>query len=202
MVALTLLGLITTMLASGTRLSLDISARGHTKTEAMRMEQLGHALLRSQLEGALPFHYWTLVENKRVEHLAFEGAPDRIRFVSRNGIVDGPGSLPRWVDIRLEEAPNGERKLIVEERRILSPDNRPSETTTARAEILNCAGLRFEYLDTVEEKPHWRATWDETERKALLPLAVRVQCRTIRKAVKLLIPLDYAESARQGMWLQ
>jgi prepilin-type N-terminal cleavage/methylation domain-containing protein len=202
MVALAILGLIATLLASGTRLGLDISARGNAKAEAIRMEQLGRILVRSQLMGVLPYHYWTHEENKRVEHVAFEGEADRIRFVSRYGLLDGPGSLPRWVELRWEKPLNSEAKLIVEEHRILSPDNQPGETTTARAEILNCSDLRFEYLDIVEEKHQWFSTWDVTERKAPLPLAIRVQCKTAEDPARSLIPLDYAESARQGMSLQ
>src|SRR4051794_22638003 len=100
MVALTLLGLIATLLVSGTRLTLDLSARGNMKAESLRMIQVGHRLLRSQLEGALPFRYWKQEGNNRVEHLAFEGDESRIRLVTRSGISDGPGSLPRWVEIR------------------------------------------------------------------------------------------------------
>jgi general secretion pathway protein J len=201
MVALTLLGLIATLLASGTRLSLDISARGNSRAEEVRTKHLERGLLRSQLQGALPFHYWTETENKRVEHVAFEGEPDRIRFVSRDGITHGPGSLPRWVDLRSQEMPGGASKLVVEEQRILSPDNEPGDTIEARAEILTCNGVHFDYLDTTGEQPQWLPAWTGTERKAPLPFAVRIQCKAA-DAANLLIPLDYAEPARQGMVLQ
>src|SRR5437667_1873633 len=94
MVALTLLGVIATLLASGTRLGLDVSARGSAKAETMRTEHMQWALLRGQLQGALPFRYWTATEDKRIQHVAFDGTPDRIRFVSRNGLLDGPDNLP------------------------------------------------------------------------------------------------------------
>jgi prepilin-type N-terminal cleavage/methylation domain-containing protein len=203
MVSLAVLGVIATMLASGMRLSLDLSARGTSKAEAIRTGQLGRSLLRSQLEGALPLHYWRQIEGKRVDHLAFEGSADAIRFVSRHGIQDGPGGLPRWVHVRREQASNNENRLIVEERQILSPDNQPGQTTTARVEVLSCTDVRFEYLDRIqEEKAQWLATWVAAERKGFLPLAVRVQCRTGNDLLKMLVPLDYGESAREGMWLQ
>src|SRR6476620_843070 len=59
LVALTLLGLIATMVVAGTRLGLDMSARGTANTDTLRTEQLQRSLLRSQLRGALPFRYWT-----------------------------------------------------------------------------------------------------------------------------------------------
>src|SRR5262249_13889746 len=78
MVALTLLGLIATLVASGTRLSLDISERGNAKAETIRTEQTERGLIRSQLQGSVPLHYWAQMEDKRVEHVAFEGERDHI----------------------------------------------------------------------------------------------------------------------------
>lgn len=205
MVALALLGLAATMLASGMRIGLDLSSRGKARIDATRSAQLGRGLLRSQLEGALPIRYWTREGGSRVEHVAFEGTADRVRFVSRHGILDGPGSTPRWIELRLEQAPNDDRRLIAEERRILSPDNQPGEPST-RVDILSCADFLFEYLDTAGEKPQWVPTWSRPERSRPLPSAVRIRCmpagQSSENSVKLLIPLDYADSAGQGMWLQ
>jgi general secretion pathway protein J len=202
MVALTLLGLITTLLASGTGLGLDIAGRGSARAEAVRMARIERDVFRSQLQGALPFHYRTQDGDNRIDHIAFEGESDHIRFVSRDGILDGPDGLPRWVELRPEKAPDTQTKLVVEERRIQSPDNLPAETSTARAEMRSCSDLRFEYLDTTGEKPQWLPAWTGTDRKAPLPFAIRLQCKTARDAVRWLIPLDYAESAQQGMVLQ
>jgi general secretion pathway protein J len=202
MVALTLLGVIATLVASGTRLTLDLSARGNASAEKIRNEQIERRLLTSQLQEAIPLHYWTEVENKRVDHVAFDGEPDRIRFVSRHGISDGPGSLPRWVHLQPQKIQDGSTRLVLEEHRILPPSNEPSENVTARAEVLNCTTFRFEYLDTTGEKPQWTASWIGTERKAPLPFAVRIQCKGMANTVKFLIPLDYAASARQGLSFQ
>jgi hypothetical protein len=97
---------------------------------------------------------------------------------------------------------NGTNELVVEEHRILSPDNDPGETITPQTGMLSCTGLRFEYLDTTGEKPQWLPTWTGPERKAALPFAIRFQCKTSDESLRFLIPLDYAESARQGMLLQ
>src|SRR5262245_29881845 len=118
MVALTLLGLIATILASGTRLSLDISSRGNARAEEVRTEQLQRSLIRSQLQGSLPFHHFSQVAGTRTELIAFEGNATRVQFVSRVGIADGPDGFPRWVDILQNDG-----ALVVEERKILSPDN-------------------------------------------------------------------------------
>jgi prepilin-type N-terminal cleavage/methylation domain-containing protein len=200
MVALTLLGLVATLLTSGTRLGLDISSRANTRTDAIRTEQIERRLIRGQLQGALPFRYWTETEDKRVEHVAFEGEVEGIRFVSRNGVSDGPNNLPRWVELR--KATTGDLSaLVVEERRILSPSNEPSDSTITRAEM-TCPDARFEYLDKTGETPQWVSSWTASNRKAPLPFAIRVECKVPGNPSKLLIPLDYAESARQGLWFQ
>ena len=202
MVALTLFGLIAVMVSTATRLSLDASSRGEAKAEALRTDQTVHSLLRSQLQGALPFRYWTEADDKRVEHVGFEGETNLLRFVSRDGITDGPNSLPRWVDLRSSETANRSSRLIVEEHRILSRDNQPGETAIARAELSNCVEPRFEYLDATGEKPAWLSSWNGLERRAPLPNAVRLQCKASSNPFQLLIPLDYAEQARQGMRVQ
>jgi hypothetical protein len=202
MVALTLLGVIATLLASGTRIALDTSGRGNRKAEELRTGHIERELLRSQLQGALPFRYWTRVDDKRIDHVAFEGETDRIRFVSRDGILDGPESLPRWVDMRHEGTPGGAGQLVVEEHRILSPDNEPSQNIEAQARSLNCTDLRFEYLDTTGERPIWLSDWTGSGRRAPLPSAVRIECKTAADSIRLLVLLDYAESAKQGMVLQ
>jgi general secretion pathway protein J len=201
MVALTLLGLVATLLVSGTRLSLDISTRGNARAEAIRTQHTERDLLRSQLQGALPFRYWTETDGKRVEHVGFQGEPDRIWFVSRHGVSDGPHNLPRWVHVTPEQTANGDRKLFIEEHRILSPLNEPETLAAARADLRFCPDVRFEYLGTEGDQPKWLASWTGDERTSPLPAAVRIRC-TQTDTASLLVPLDYAEPARQGLVLQ
>jgi hypothetical protein len=145
------------------------------------------------LEGALPFRYWIEIDGKRAERLAFDGRSDHIRFVSRHGLLDGPDSLPRWVDL-------GRQGL--EERRILSPDNLPADAVTARAELAGCKDMIFDYLDTTGEKPAWLSGWDASQRRAL-PSAVRVRCKQVADSInQLVVPLDYVDSIRQGLLFQ
>lgn len=201
MVTLVLLGILAALVTSGTRLSLDISGRGNRRAELLRTKRIERDVFRSQLRGALPFYY-IIEPQKRIERLAFEGEADHVRFVSREGLLDGPGNLPRWVELRIHETTSGPF-IALTERRILAPDNLPSETTTVQAEIsASCDGARFQYLDTSDEKPTWRPTWDATERNVPLPSAVRIQCKKSEDAVTALVPLDYAEPARQGLRLQ
>jgi prepilin-type N-terminal cleavage/methylation domain-containing protein len=202
LVALTLLGLIATMVVAGTRLGLDLAARGNANTDALRIEYLQRNLLRSQVRGSLPFLYWTRENNVRMEHSAFEGRSDSVRFVSRYGLKDGPDSLPRWVDIRPASDADPHGAIIVEEHRILPPDNQPETTAAARIEILNCAEVRFEYLDRSGETPAWISTWDAAARKSPLPSALRMECKTPREPMRMMIPLDYYDSGRQGLSFQ
>jgi prepilin-type N-terminal cleavage/methylation domain-containing protein len=204
MVALTLFGLIAVLVSSATRLSLDASSRGEAKAATLRNDQTLHTLVRNQLQGALPYRYWTTeADERRIEHLGFEGEPNRLRFISRDGITDGPDSLPRWIDLRSSEtAADRSSKLIIEEHRILSRDNQPGDAAIARAELSNCAEPKFEYLDTTGETPVWLPSWTGLERRAPLPMAVRLHCKESTNSVQVLVPLDYAEQARQGMRLQ
>jgi prepilin-type N-terminal cleavage/methylation domain-containing protein len=201
MVALTLLGLVATMLVAGTRLGLGISSRGNNKADAIRTDELGRTVLRNQLRGALPFRYWTQSDDKRMEQWGFEGDGASIRFVSRDGVMDGPNSLPRWVNLSSKKTSRGETRLTVDEYRILSPDNQAGDVVSGHAEMFECDDVRIEYLDTVEEKPHWSSTWNAPDRKPL-PLAVRIRCGSGRQTTKLVIPLDYAEASRQGLGVQ
>ena len=202
LVALTLFGVIATLVASSTRLSLDLSARGNKRAESIRKEQMQLGFLRNQLQGALPFSYWTVVETDRREHAGFEGESGRIRFISRAGLLDGPGSLPRWVELRKQAAPGGLVKIVLEERRILPPDNQPGETVTAQTEIPACVDAHFEYLDTVDQQLKWSSEWNAVDHNTALPIAVRVRCESTADPMNILIPLEYAESARLGLRIQ
>jgi general secretion pathway protein J len=202
MVALTLLGMVAVLLASGSRLGLDVSARGNAKADALRTDQLERGFLRSQLQAALPLRYWTGDANQRAEHVGFDGEAGRIRFVSRDGVLDGPDNLPRWIDWNLQDGQNRRRKLVVEEHRILSPANTPATAVLARGETVDCNDLRFTFLDTTGEKPQWVTSWTGDNRPAPLPSAVRIQCNDAGSTFGLLVPLAYADSARQGMVVQ
>jgi prepilin-type N-terminal cleavage/methylation domain-containing protein len=202
MVAITLLGVIATLVSSGMRLGLDISTRGDSRAERRRAEQTERRMLHSQLQGALPYRYWTEREGKPVEHVAFEGEERKLRFVSRFGIRDGPDSLPRWIQLESRGTPPADGKLVLEERRILSPDNAASADIGAQAEISFCDDVRFEYLDGADERPAWVSSWTGTERTSPLPLAVRLECKVRGTLIRSLIPLDYAASAVQGMAVQ
>jgi prepilin-type N-terminal cleavage/methylation domain-containing protein len=202
LVALTLLGLIATMVVAGTRLGLDLSAWGNEKTDGLRMEYLKRDILRSQIRGALPFRYWVHENGIRLERIAFEGQRDRVRFVSRYGVKDGPDSVPRWIDVYPDSPLDGQSALILEEHRILSPDNQPDMANAVRIEIGKCVEIRFEYLDRSGETPRWISNWDAVVQRVPLPSALRMQCKTEPDVMMLVIPLDYADSARQGLLFQ
>jgi prepilin-type N-terminal cleavage/methylation domain-containing protein len=202
LVALTLLGLIATMLVAGTRLGLDISAHGSKRAEDVRMRDVKRDILRRQLQGALPYRYWAREENKQISHTAFEGGTDRLRFISRYGVVDGPNSLPRWIDLHQERSASGENKLMIEERYILPPDNQPGQAATVHADLGDCEEPNFQYLDISADKPQWTSTWNDVDAKAPLPSAVRIECKGSQGLQQLLVVLDYAESGRQGLVFQ
>src|SRR5437870_3338302 len=56
-------------------------------------------LLHAQIRGAVPLFY-RVSDGERRNLLAFEGDRDHVRFVSRNSFADGPGAVPRWIEIR------------------------------------------------------------------------------------------------------
>jgi prepilin-type N-terminal cleavage/methylation domain-containing protein len=196
LVALALLGLIATMLASGSRLSLSISAKAGARADSIRIERIGTEVLRNQLRGAMPYRYWISEDNKRLEQTAFIGESDRVRFIARDGILDGPEGFPRWVDIQVEED-----KLVVQEHRILPPDNQPEESELARLEVTFCLSPHFDYLMS-GEKTGWQRTWSASDQSGPLPFAIRISCKPGGHESPLLVPLDYAVAAQQQVSFQ
>jgi len=92
--------------------------------------------------------------------------------------------------------------LRIEERRILSPDNEPADTVMSQTEVLQCGEFWFEYLDLTGEKPRWLKSWTGPDRPAALPFAIRAECTGRKTGMRIVVPLDYAWSAVQGLIFQ
>jgi hypothetical protein len=68
--------------------------------------------------------------------------------------------------------------------------------------MVECNDVHFTFLDATGEKPEWVTSWAGDTRPAPLPWAVRIECHDARSTFSLLVPLEYADSARQGMAVQ
>ena len=142
--------------------------------------------------------------NSWLARVAFEGGPDRLRFVSRFGLIEGPDDLPRWVDLHwTDDSLKNKGDLIVEERRILPPDNLPDPNVYWRDVVFQGQSCVFSFLAQTQtnEPALWTNEW-HYPKQGTLPRAVRMQCLSEGKSGQLVIPLDYAVSSTIGLTLR
>ena len=95
--------------------------------------------------------------------------------------------------------------LIVEEHRILPPDNIPDPAVTWQGAVYKGEGCTFDYLTNAQlNKPaQWLEEWDSLLNNSALPKAVRLNCVLQNKTpVRSLVPLDYASSYAAGLQLR
>jgi hypothetical protein len=131
--------------------------------------------------------------------LAFDGSQTALRLVARTSFKDGPDGIPRWVDIRWVSG-----ELLVEERRILPPDNTPDSMIYWSGSILRAKSCSFNYLIAAQpgRSVEWLREWHYPA-NSRLPRAVRLECVvTSANVVESILPLDYALSSAAGLTLR
>jgi hypothetical protein len=179
--------------------------KGTNHIETLRRSRVVLDVLNDQIRGAIPLTYTVRAENRVSTLLAFDGTPARIRFVARTSFKDGPDGIPRWIDIRWnrdQQSPAGE--LIVEERRILPPDNTPDTVVYWRGSVLKSESCSFAFMTNNEpNKPAiWLQEW-HFDANSRLPRAVRLSCTLPSKqVVRSVLPLDYAAPSALGLTLR
>lgn len=204
LVAFTLVAAAAGVVASGLRVGIDLWLRRTNAADAAERRRASLDLMRRQLQTSVPLLYWTGTGNERQAHTAFSGDSTHLRFVSRHGVLDGPDSVPRWIEWTWRPAtPSTPATLAIEERRVLAPENLPEEASAALAEMLDWQGLRIEYLRRREQdrRFEWAGKWPANPADKL-PFAVRIRGQEGGQSQMLLIPLDLAESSAKGFWLQ
>ncbi len=195
LVAFSILGMVSAAAFSSLGMSLMLWSEGQSRIDRTRLEEMSLLRLREQTRGALPLLY----RPPGPERIAFDGSAERLRFVSGQSFGSSLDA-PHWVEIRWEQRPGTYGRLLLEERRILAPDNRPEEEPYWGGTILEAESFELMYLepDNRGEPGAWVAEWSPSP-GARLPLAVRfvIQFSGGGAAREVLVPLDYGRYAEQ-----
>jgi prepilin-type N-terminal cleavage/methylation domain-containing protein len=207
-VAMLIASMIVTVVFSGLGVAFDAWASTTRRIDDLETNRYAWRALRRQLESALPLA--TVVEDglTRTPIVGFEGEPGSIRFVSHSSFGMGPTAPARWVEWEIED--NGIR---IREYDIVPPDNRPADEPAWEGFLAvaeESRGLEFGFLRgrTTFDPPNftgeWIDDWDPAGR-GTIPDAVRIHTPgNVAPAERfwMLVALDYADSAGQGMRLE
>lgn len=199
------MAMVAAVVLSATRSGMSMWNKGTSHIESLRRSRVVLDILNDQIRGAIPLVYIVRTAQGAATLLAFDGNRAGIRFVSRTSFKDGPEGIPRWIELRWNTdsvKPDGE--LIVEERRILSPDNSPDPTVYWRGELLHAQACSFDFLLGAQgnRPPLWLQEWHYPA-NSTLPKAVRLNCTEAGKAtIQSLIALDYSASSTVGFTLR
>lgn len=203
MVSLTIMGMISAVVLSAMRTGLLAWDKGTDHVEDLRRSRAVHEILNESIGGALPFLYGVRSgEGVPSRKLGFEGNNGYIRFVSRASFKDGPGAIPRWIDLRwVRDSVNPSGALVAEERLIRPPDNLPDTSIYWSGSVLRADSCDFTFLDgAVVDKPAaWTSEWRPLTEH--LPQAIRIRCMVESKEVVSVSLLDYAASYAAGLRL-
>jgi prepilin-type N-terminal cleavage/methylation domain-containing protein len=205
LVSITLMAAIATVVLSATRSGMSMWDKGTNHIESLRRSRVVMDVLNDQIRGALPLTYEVRADDRVSALLAFEGTGTGLRFVTRTSFKDGPDGVPRWVHIHWNhDGQSSAGDLIVEERRILPPDNVPDPTVYWRGSVLGGSICSFAFLPPTQ--PNKPATWLQEwhyPANSTLPKAVRLDCILNDKStVRSVLPLDYAASSTVGLTLR
>jgi prepilin-type N-terminal cleavage/methylation domain-containing protein len=200
LVSVTMMAVVATVVVSAMRSGMSMWDRGTAHIETLRHSRIVLDVLNDQIRGALPLTYTIRADQSQLMLVAFEGTRTGLRFVTRTSFKDGPDGIPRWVDIHW----TGD-SLIVEEHRILPPDNTPDPGVYWRGAVYKGEGCTFDYL--LNAQPNMSAQWLQESHNSpsnlALPKAVRLNCVLQNKAaVRSIVALDYASSSAAGLLLR
>ena len=198
-VAITILGILTTVLFSGLRTGLRAWSRGSAEIDDVRSTQAGLSLLRGQIQGALPVLFFPGSEGP--QSVSFSGDRYRLRLITRSSFRDGPSAPPRWAELVWQPSADSGR-LTLKESPVLSPSNAPGSEALWQGVVLEAKEFRFEYLPrrTPEQTTGWVDAWSGTGLQ--MPAAVRVSYERRGRRYQMVLPLEYAENSWNGLWSQ
>jgi len=204
LVSITLMAMISVALLSALRSGALAWDKGTAKIEDLRHTRVVSDIVEDQIRGALPLLYNFQTAERVMTLSGFEGTGTNLRFVSRSSFNDGPDGIPRWVDVRWTfDVKWSSGELIVEERRILPPDNLPESTASWHGAVLRADSCSFEFLAPYQanENAKWVQEWHSPPQQTL-PRAVRMSCTSKGKTTRSLLPLNYADSSAAGLVLR
>ena len=204
LLAFSILGLVTAAAFSMLSTGLTLWSAGQEGIEQSRERHLMLELLRAQLGPALPLA-WRVEDGNR---LAFRGSAESLEFVSSSSLVR-PDTIPRWVRWVRRLRPPGEggavgRRFVIEERRILPPDNAPEAVAYGETVLEGLESLEIRYLlrGIGGRDARWLTDWDP-EVQSELPAAIRLAVGFEDGGRhELLVPIEYAASNWAGWVLE
>jgi general secretion pathway protein J len=173
-VAMVILGALMLLMWSGLTFAMRSWEAGDRVGRGAADRRIGEAFLRRELGELFPMRW----KDPMKVVLAFEGASDRLRFVSSRPAGVSMGGLA-LVGIEVEgDARRGERHLYM--RRALPDDTAQSFDPLASAEpsilIADVDAVKFQYFggETDFQDPSWRDEWKVPDK---IPQLVRVSVR-------------------------
>jgi len=196
LVSITILAGLLAITYSGMSIALTMWEKSNERAQAAEQLSTVLELLRDQVSGALPLLYLDDAEPRR-QRAAFEGRVDRLRFVSGVSWRDGNQASPRWVEL------NWDGRLIIDERRIVSPSNAAAPESFWHLELATFEDFQLHFIARGQpnQVPDRRDVWGSDNRLEL-PAAISVTYRAGGEEGSLVIPLDYAPSNWQGLLVQ
>jgi prepilin-type N-terminal cleavage/methylation domain-containing protein len=200
LVSLTIMAMISAVVLSGLRSGMLAWDKGTQHIEELRRSRVAFQVMHGAIAGALPLMYTVKTDKGPVRRLAFDGANDGVRFVSRMSFKDGPNSIPRWIFMRWKRGVNeASGELIVEERTIIPPDNLPDSAIYWSGTVVEADRCSFDFLPIeAPDKPLvWTRDWRPLSDR--LPKAVRIVCTARLKENTSVDALEYAASFAAGL---
>jgi general secretion pathway protein J len=168
LVALSLLGLVTTMLFASLRFGVLAWSRNAVLTDRLDHITVVQMLLRRLIADAYPL--FTL-EGQNHGHVAFEGAETSLKFIAPSPIAIGGAGRSRFT-LSLEQSGLQSNLVLNSIPELADQPNLPTETRKILVEKVH--QLKFSYISKArsDSLPIWRERW-ENERS--LPELVRIR---------------------------
>ena len=178
MIAVTILGVVTLIVASALHLGARAWEKGTEKDDRIQATQVVFGILKGQIASALP--YETIIDGKT--SFFFKGDDKQLQYVSMTSLYSGKSYGNVIVTYRVSEM---EKKKILEvlEQRIVSADLKDDSTheeaNTWRTLAENLNGFSFEYAGCPEPNDglSWVEQWDSNEQGGV-PAAVKITMDT------------------------
>ena len=167
---ITIFSLVIVALYAGYRVgvrSWEAGERSHTAISGMR---LAGSFVRRHLSQAFPL----AVSDRKSWRLWFQGAPDRVVFVTGMPAYLGQGGM---YEMTLGIQEQGDGVSLMVSRRLLHPDaepGRPGVEDKPRPLVDELESARFAYYGAPEKNAEevWQANWDQSQQQ--LPRLVRL----------------------------